>query len=84
MKYPKEQKYHFSAARSHNLSAPSCTVTSLEICNRCGANTNIVYAFDHTNERKMCTECYEFIHWAINNNSDRIWTSVKDSCQQFE
>ena len=32
----------------------------------------IPYACDHTQERKMCTECYQFIHWAINNTNDEI------------
>lgn len=32
----------------------------------------ISYACDHTQERKMCTECYQFIHWAINNTNDEI------------
>jgi hypothetical protein len=31
---------------------------------------DIPYACDHTQERKMCTECYQFIHWAINNKKN--------------
>jgi len=43
---------------------------SLEVCYRCGADSDITYSCDHTQERQMCKECYEFIHWAINNNND--------------
>jgi hypothetical protein len=39
-------------------------------CYRCGADSNITYSCDHTQERQMCTECYQYIHWAINNNKD--------------
>jgi len=57
-------------AKSHNLSASTYTVKSLIVCYRCGANTDSVYACEHTNERKICKECYQLIHWAINNNND--------------
>jgi hypothetical protein len=40
----------------------------------CGADSDITYACDHTHERKMCTECYQFIHWAINNNDENVKT----------
>jgi NMD protein affecting ribosome stability and mRNA decay len=43
---------------------------SLEVCYRCGADSDITYTCQHTNERKMCAECYQFIHWTINNNND--------------
>lgn len=62
--------YRLFPAKSHDLSATTYTVMSLEVCYRCGANTDCVYACEHTNERKLCIECYQFIHWAINNNSD--------------
>jgi len=35
-------------------------------------DSDISYACDHTDERKMCTECYQFIHWAINKKNDEI------------
>jgi hypothetical protein len=47
---------------------------SLEVCYMCGADSDITYACDHTHERKMCTECYQFIHWAINNNDENVKT----------
>jgi hypothetical protein len=47
-------------------------IRSLEACYRCRADTGITYACEHTQERKMCTECYEFIHWAINNKNVEI------------
>ena len=69
--------------RSLNLSTSINNMTSMEICNKCGASINIFYACDHTNERKMCTECYQFIHWAINSNKDRICTSEEHDSQEY-
>jgi hypothetical protein len=48
------------------------SIMLLEVCYRCQADVGITYACEHTKERKMCTECYEFIHWAINNKKDDI------------
>ena len=48
------------------------SIISLEVCYRCGADSDITYACDHTGERKMCTECYQFIHWALNKKNDEI------------
>ena len=47
-------------------------IISLEVCYRCGTDSDITYSCVHTHERKMCIECYQFIHWAINNDNDEI------------
>jgi hypothetical protein len=39
-----------------------------EICNRCRLETNKTYSCEHTNDKKMCTECYQEIHWLINTH----------------
>ncbi len=48
------------------------SIMLLEVCYRCRTDVGITYACEHTKERKMCTECYEFIHWTINNKNDDI------------
>jgi hypothetical protein len=47
---------------------------SLEVCCRCGVDSDITYSCNHTHERPMCPECYQFIHWAINNNNEKSTT----------
>jgi hypothetical protein len=41
----------------------------LDKCIRCGIETSNTsfYSCEHTKEEKMCTECYQEIHWHMSN-----------------
>ena len=40
----------------------------MKICSRCRIENTITYSCEHTNEKQMCTECYQYIHWLLNSN----------------
>ena len=37
-------------------------------CSRCDIETDKVYECDHTDNKEMCKECYQEIHWLLTNN----------------
>ena len=41
----------------------------MNICSRCRVENIITYSCEHTNEKQMCKECYQYIHWLLNSNS---------------
>jgi hypothetical protein len=42
--------------------------TLMNICSRCRVENMITYSCEHTNEKQMCKECYQYIHWLLNSN----------------
>jgi hypothetical protein len=44
------------------------TYTPTKICSRCRVENTITYSCEHTNEKQMCKECYQYIHWLLNSN----------------
>ena len=40
-------------------------------CARCGVEADKTYECEHTGNKSMCKECYQEIHWLINNNEPK-------------
>jgi hypothetical protein len=40
----------------------------LKICNRCHIGHEVTYACEHTEQKEMCVECYQYVHWRINRD----------------
>ena len=41
-----------------------------ELCSHCGNPNAETYCCEHTNDKHMCKDCYEEIHWLINDNTN--------------
>ena len=40
----------------HHLTQKNCT--------RCNTKCDVTYFCEHTEQKDMCTECYQYIHWS--------------------
>ncbi len=42
----------------------------MNVCHRCDIECEITYTCEHTKCNELCKECYQYIHWAIYDDSD--------------
>ncbi len=47
-------------------------------CVACGSDADKTYTCEHTGGAEMCKECYEEVHWALNNPASRSSVAAPD------